>query len=169
MQVKKQQLELDMEQQTGSKSRKEYFKAVYGHPTCFIICRVQHQNAELDESQAGIKIVVRSINNLGHIDDTTLMSESQEELKSLLMKVKKESKKAGFKFNIQKTKIMASYPITSLHIDGETMETVTDSIFLGSKIIADAECSNEFKKMLVPQDQELTVAQNMNSLLQNQT
>ena len=149
MKVRKQQLELDMEQCTGSKLGKEYFKAVYGHPTCFIICRVQHQNAELDESQAGIKIVVRSINNLGHIDDTTLMSESQEELKSLLMKVKKESKKAGFKFNIQKTKIMASYPITSLHIDGETMETVTDSIFLGSKITADGDCSHEIKRCLL--------------------
>ena len=126
-------------------------------------------NSRLDEAQAEIKIARRNINNLRYTDDTTLMAEREAELKSLLMKVKKESKKAGFKFNIQKTKIMASYPITSLHIDGETMETVTDSIFLGSKIIADAECSNEFKKMLVPQDQELTVAQNMNSLLQNQT
>jgi len=115
MKVRKQQLELDMEQCTGSKLGKEYFKAIYGHPTCFIICRVQHQNAELDESQAGIKIFVRSINNLGHVDDTTLMSESQEELKSLLMKVKEESKKAGLKFNIQKTKIMASYPIITAH------------------------------------------------------
>ena len=147
---------------------KEYFKAIYGHPTCFIICRVQHQNAELDESQAGIKIFVRSINNLGHVDDTTLMSESQEELKSLLMKVKEESKKAGLKFNIQKLRLWHLIP-SSLHIDGETMETVTDFIFLGSKIIAGAECSNEFKKMLSPQDQELTVTQNMNSLLQNQT
>ena len=86
------------------------------------------QNAELDESQAGIKIAVRSINNLRHVDDTTLTSKRQEELKSLLIKVKKESKKAGLKFNIQKTKIMASDPITSLHIDGETMETVTDYI-----------------------------------------
>ena len=86
------------------------------------------QNAELGESQAGIKIAVRSINNLRHVDDTTLTSKRQEELKSLLIKVKKESKKAGLKFNIQKTKIMASDPITSLHIDGETMETVTDYI-----------------------------------------
>ena len=127
------------------------------------------QNAGLDEAQAGIKIARRNINNLRYADDATLKAESEQELKSLLMKVKEESEKPGLKLNIQKTKIMASYPITSQQIDGETMETVTDSIFLGSKIIADAECSNEFKKMLVPQDQELTVAQNMNSLLQNQT
>ena len=106
------------------------FKAVYGHPAYFIICRVHHQNAELDESQAGIKIAVRSINNLGHVDDTTLMSESQEELKSLLKKVKKESKKAGLKFNIQKTKIMAFCPITSWQIDGETMEQL-QTLFWG--------------------------------------
>ena len=91
------------------------------------------RNAELDEAQAGIKTVGRNINNLRYVDDTTLMAESKEELRSLLMKVKKESEKAGLKLNIQKTKIMASGPITSWQIDGETMETVRDLIFLGSK------------------------------------
>ena len=97
-------------------------------------------NARLDETQAGIKIARRNINNLSYADDTTLMAES-EELKSLLMKVKEESEKAGFKLNIQKTKIMASSPITSWQIDGETMETVSDFIFLGSKITADGNCA----------------------------
>ena len=98
------------------------------------------QNARLDEAQAGIKIAGRKINNLRHSDDTILMTESEEELKSLLMKVKEESEKAGLKLNIQKTKIMASGPITSWQIDGEAMETVTDLIFLGSKITADGDC-----------------------------
>ena len=101
------------------------------------------QNARLDEPQAGIKIAGRNINNLRYADDTTLMAESEEELKSLLMKVKEESEKAGLKLNIQKTKIMASSPITSRQIDGETMETVTDFIFVGSKIIADGDCRHE--------------------------
>ena len=100
----------------------------------------------LDEAQAGIKIVGRNISNLRYADDATLTAESEEELKSLLMKVKKESKKAGLKLNIQKTKIMASGPITSWEIDGETMETVTDFIFLGSKITADGDCSHEIKR-----------------------
>ena len=95
------------------------------------------RSARLDEAQDGIKTVGRNINNLRYADDTTLMAESEEELKSLLMKVKEESEKVGLKLNIQKTKIMASDPITSWQIDGETMETVTDFIFLGSKIIAD--------------------------------
>ena len=103
------------------------------------------QNARQDKSQAVIKIARRNINNLIYAVDTTLMSESEEELKSLSMKVKKESEKAGLKLNIQKTKIMASSPITSWQIDGETMETVTDFIFLGSKIIADGDCSQEIK------------------------
>ena len=94
------------------------------------------RNAGLDEAQAGIKIAGRNINNLRYADDTTLMEESEEELKSLLMKVKEESEKVGLKLNIHKTKIMASGPITSWQIDGETMETVTDCIFLGSKITA---------------------------------
>ena len=99
------------------------------------------QNASTDEAWAGIKIARRNINNLRYADDTTLMAES--ELKSLLMKVKEESEKVGLKLNIQKTKIMASGPITSWQIDGETMETVTDLIFLGSKITADGDCSHD--------------------------
>ena len=107
------------------------------------------RNAGLDEAQAGIKIGRRNINNLRYADDTTLMVESKEELKSLSMKVKEESKKAGLKLNIQKTNIMASGPITSWQIDGETMETVRDFIFLGSKITADSDCSHEIKRSLL--------------------
>ena len=107
------------------------------------------RNARLDEAQAGIKIAGRNINNLRYADDTTLMAESKEELKSLLMKVKEESEKAGLKLNIQKTKIMASGPITLWQIDGETMETVTDFIFGGSKITADGDCSHEIKRRLL--------------------
>ena len=104
------------------------------------------RNAGLEEAQAGIKTAGRNINNLRYADDTTLMEESEKELKSLLMKVKEESEKVGLKLNIQKTKIMASSPITSWEIDGETMETVTDFIFLGSKLTADGDCSHEIKK-----------------------
>ena len=107
------------------------------------------RNAGLDEAQAGIKIARRSINNLRYADDTTLMAESEEELKSLLMKVKEESEKAGLKFNIQKIKIMASGPITSWQIDGETIETVRDFIFWGSKITADGDWSYEIKRCLL--------------------
>ena len=107
------------------------------------------QNAGLHEAQAGIKIAKRNINNLRYVDDTTLMAENEEELKSLWMKVKEESEKAGLKVNIQKTNIMASGPITSWQIDGETMETVTDFIFLGSKITADGDYSNEIEKHLL--------------------
>ena len=106
------------------------------------------RNAGLDEAQAGIKIAGGNINNLRYVDDTTLMGESKEP-KSLLMKVKEESKKVGLKFNIQKTKIMASGPITSWEIDGETMETLADLIFLGSKITADGDCSHEIKRHLL--------------------
>src|SRR5574342_67488 len=106
------------------------------------------RNAGLDEAQAGIKIARRNINNIRYADDTTLMAESEEELKSLLMKVK-ESKKVGLKLNIQKTKIMASGPTTSWEIDGETVETVSDFIFLGSKITADGDCSREIKRRLL--------------------
>ena len=138
MQVRKQQLELDMEQQTGSKSGKEYTKAVYCHlayltymqSTSYMSTLTYMRSSGLDEAQAGIKIAGRNINNLRYADDTTLadttMAESEEELKSLLMKVKEESEKVRLKFNIQKTKIMASSPITSWQIDGETMETVKD-------------------------------------------
>ena len=101
------------------------------------------RNTGLEEAQAGIRIAGRNINNLRYADDTTLMAESEEELKSLLMKMKEESVKVGLKLNIQKTKIMASSPITSWQIHGETVETVTDFIFLGSKITADGDCSHE--------------------------
>ena len=107
------------------------------------------QNARLDESQAGISITGRNINNLRYADDTIFMAESEEELKSLLMKVKEECEKAGLKLNIQKMKIMAFSPITSWQIDGETMETVTHIIFLGSKITADGDCSHEIKRRLL--------------------
>ena len=107
------------------------------------------RNTGLEEAQAGIKIAERNINNLRYADDTTLMAESEEDLKSLLMKVKEESEKAGLKLNIQKTKIMASSPITSWQIDGETVETVADFILGGSKITADGECSHEIKRCLL--------------------
>ena len=107
------------------------------------------QNASLDDSQAGIKTAGRNINNLRYADNTTLMAESEKELKSLLMKVEEESGKAGLKLNIQKTKIMVSSPITSWQIDGETMEIVTDFIFLGSKITASGDCSHEIKRCLL--------------------
>ena len=120
------------------------------------------QNAGLDEPQAGIKIARRNINNLRYADDTTLMAESEEELKSLLMKVKEEGKKACLKLNIQKTKIMASSLITSWQIDGETMETVTYFIFLGSKITADGDCSHEIKRHLLLERKAMT---NLESVL----
>ena len=121
-------------------------------------------NAGLEEAQAGIKIVGRNINNLRYADDTTLMAESEEELKSLLMKVKMESEKAGLKLNIQKTKIMASGPITSWQIDGETVETVTDFIFMGSKITADGDCSHEIKRCLLLGRKVMT---NLDSILKS--
>ena len=107
------------------------------------------RNAGLEETQVGIKIAGRNINNLRYADDTTLMAEREEELKSLLMKVKEKSEKTGLKLNIQKTKIIASGPITSRQIEGETMEIVTDFIFLGSKITGDSDCSHEIKKCLL--------------------
>ena len=107
------------------------------------------RNTWLEEAQAGIKIAGRNINNLRYADDTTLMAESEEKLKSILMKVKVESEKVGLKLNIQKMKIMPSGPITSWHIDGETVETVADFIFLGSKIAADGDCSHEIKRCLL--------------------
>ena len=122
------------------------------------------RNAGLEETQAGIKIAGRNINNLRYPDDTTLMAESEEELKSLLMKVKEESEKAGLKLNIQKTKIMASGPIISWQIDGEAMETVTDFIFLGSKIIADGDCSHEIKRCLLLGRKAMT---NLDSILKS--
>ena len=118
-----------MEQQTGSKQEKEYIKAVYYHPAYNLCAENIVRNAGLEETQAGIQIAGRNIDNLRYADDTTLMAESEEELKSLLMKVKEESEKVGLKLNIQKTKIMASGPITSWEIDGETVETVSDFIW----------------------------------------
>ena len=132
MQVRKQQLELDMEQQTGSRSGKEYVKSVYCHPVYFnLYAEYIMRNAGLDEAQAGIKIAKRNINNLRYADDTTLMAKSEEELKSLLMKVKEESEKAGLELNMQTTKIMASGPVISVQTDGEAMETVTNFVLGG--------------------------------------
>ena len=137
-----------MEQRTGSKSGKEYVKAVYCHPAYLPCAEYIMRNAGLDEAQAGIKIAGRYINNLRYADDPTTMEES-EEIKSLLMKVKEESEKVALKLNIQKTKIMASGLITSQQINGETMETVSDFIFWGSKTTADGDCSHEIKRHLL--------------------
>ena len=122
------------------------------------------RSAELDEAQTGIKIARRNINNLRYANDTTLMAESEEELKSLLMKMKEESEKVGLKLNIQKTKIMASGPITSWQIDGETVERVADFIFWGSKISADGDCSHEIKRHLLLRRKAMT---NLDSILKS--
>ena len=122
------------------------------------------RNPGLEEAQAGIKIARRNINNLRYADDTTLMSESEEELKSLLIKVKEVSEKVGLKFNIQKTKILASGPITSWEIDGATVETVSDFIFWGSKITADGDCSHEIKRRLLLGRKVMT---NLDSILKS--
>jgi len=148
-----------MEQRTGFKLGKEYVKAVCRHPAYYIM-----QNARLDEAGAGIKTAGRNINNLRYADDTTLMVESEEELKSLLMKVKEESEKVGLKLNIQTTKIMASGPITSWETHGETMETVKDLIFLGSKIPADGDCRHEIKTCLLLGRKAIT---NLDSILKS--
>ena len=148
MQFRKQWLELDMEQ--------DWFKIGKGvcqgrilSPCLFIYAEYIMRNTGLEEAQAGIKTARRNINNLRYADDTTLMAESEEELKSLLIKVKKESEKVGLKLKIRKTKIMASGPIISWQIDGETVETVSDFIFGGSKINADGDCSHEIKRRLL--------------------
>ena len=171
MQVRKQQLELDVEQQTGSKQEKEYVKAVYCHPAYLKNLNAEYimRNAGLDEAQGRIKIAGRNINNLRYADDTTLMAESEEELKSLLMNVKEESEKAGLKLNIQKAKIMASGPITSwqwrMPWHGETMETVRDFIWRGgSKITADGDCSHEIKRQLLFGRKAMT---NLDSILKS--
>ena len=122
------------------------------------------RNPGLDEAQAGIKIARRNINNVRYADDITLMAESEEELKSLLMKMKEESEKVGLKLNIQTTKIMASGPITSWEIDGETVETVSDCIFWGSKITADGDCSHEIKRRLLLGRKAMT---NLDSILKS--
>ena len=122
------------------------------------------RNAGLEETQAGLKISGRNINNLRYADDTTFMAESEEELKSLLMKLKEESEKVGLNLNIQKTKIVASGPITPWQIDGETVETVSDFIFLGSKITADGDCSHEIKRCLLLGSEVMT---NLDSILKS--
>ena len=134
-------------------------------PCLFNLCAEYNmQNARLDEAQTGIKISGRNINNVRYADDTTLMAENKEEPKSLLMKVKEDSEKVGLKLNIQKTKIMASGPITSWQIDGETMETVRDFIFGGSKITADGVCSHEIKRHLILGRKVMT---NLDSILKS--
>ena len=129
-----------------------------------IYAEYNRRNAGLEEAQAGIKIAGRNINNLRYAGNTTLMAESEEELKSLLMKVKEDSEKVGLKLNIQKTKIMVSGPITSWEIDGETVETVADFIFLGSKITADGDCSHERKRCLLFGSKVMT---NLDSILKS--
>ena len=134
-------------------------------PCLFNLCAEYiMSNAGLDEAQAGIKIAGRNISKLRYADDTTLMAESEEELKSLLIKVKEESEKVGLKLNIHKTKIMASGPITSWQIDGETVETVTDCIFWGSKITADGDCRHEIKRRLLLGRKAMT---NLDSILKS--
>jgi len=164
MQVKKQQLELDMEQQTGSKSGKEYVKAVYCHLAYLIY--MQSTSCEMPGwmKHSWNQDCWEKINNLRYADDTTLIAESEKELKILLMKVKEESEKVGLKLNIQKTKIMASGPITLWEIDGETMETARDFIMGGSKITVDGDCCHEIKRHLLLGRKAMT---NLHSLLKS--
>ena len=165
MELKKQQLEPDMEQWTGSKLGKKYIKVLYRHPgLCNLYAERIMRNAGLDEAQAGIKFDRRKINNLRYTEDTNLMAESEEALKSLLMKVKEESEKIGWKPNIQKTKIMTSGPITSWQIDGETIETVTDLILGGFKITADGDWSHEIKRLLLVGKKAMT---NLDTILKS--
>ena len=150
MQVKKQQFKLDMEQQVGSKQVKGVCQGCILSPCLFnLYAEYIMRNTGLEGAQARIKIAGRNINNHRYADDTRLMAESEEELKNLLMKVKEESEKVGLKLNIQKTKIMACSPITSWQIDEETVDTVADFMFLGSKITADGDCSHEIKRCLL--------------------
>ena len=167
MWVKKHQLELDMEKLTSSKLEKEY-KTVYCHSAYLTYMQSKKimQNARLDEAQAGIKIAGRNINNLRYADNTTLMAESEEELKSLLMKVKEESENVGLKLNIQKTKIMASGPITSWQIEGGKWKQETDFIFSGSKVTADGDCSHEIRRQLLLGGKVMT---NLDSILKAET
>ena len=148
MQVKKQQLEPDMEQQTGSRLGRVHQGCILSPCLFNLYAEYITQNAELDEAQAGIKISRRNINNIKYADDTSIMAES-EELKSLLMKVKEDNERVGLKLNIQKTKIMTSGPIISWEIDWESVKTVSDFIFLSSKITADGDCSHEIKRRLL--------------------
>ena len=152
---------MDMEQHTGSKLGKEYVEAVYCHPAYLTYAEYIMRNARLDDAQAGIKITGRNINSLRYADDTTLMTESEEELRSFLMKVKEKSEKVGLKLNIQKINIMTSCPITSWQIDEET---VTDFILGGSKITTDGDCSPEIKRHLLLGRKVMT---NLDSLLKS--
>ena len=152
-----------MEPLTDSKLVTEYAKAVYCHPVYLYVEYIMW-NARLNELQAGIKITKINIINFRYADDTTLMAKSKEELKSLLMKVKEENEKVGLKLNIQKTKIMASGPITSWQIDGETVETVTDFIFQRSQITADGDCSHKIKRHLLLGRKVMT---NLDSILKS--
>ena len=149
MQVKKQQLELDMEQQMVPNWEGVHQGCILSPCLFNLYAEYIMRNARLDEAQAGIKIAGRNISNLRYPDDSTLTAESKEELKSLLMKLREKSEKTGLKLNIQKAKIMVSGPITSWQIHGESMETVTDFIFLGSEITADGDCSHEIKRHLL--------------------
>ena len=165
MQLRKQQLEMDMEQQTGSKWEKEYVKAVYCHPAYLTYMQsTSWETLGWKKHKLESRLLGEISINFMYADDTTLMAENEEELKRLLMKVKEESEKVGLKLNIQKTKIMASGPITSWQIDGETMETVTDFIFLGSKITADDDCNHEIKRRLFLGKKVMT---NLDSILKS--
>ena len=169
MQVRKQQFELDMERQTGTGQQFQIGKEV--HQGCILSPCLSDLHAEyimrntgLDEAQAGIKIAGRNINNLRYADDTTLTAESEEELQSLLIKVKEESEKVGLKLNIQKTKMMASGPFTSWQRDRETLETVAYLIFLDSKITANGDCNHEIKRCLLLGRKVMT---NLDSILKS--
>ena len=164
MQVKKQQLELDTEQQTVSKSGKEYIKTVYCHPYLTYMQSTSWETLGWMKHKLESRLPGEISNNLRYADDTTFMAESEEELKSLLIKVKEESEKVGLKLSIQKTKIMASGPITSWGSDGETVETVTDFILGGFKITADGDCSHEMKRRLFLGSKVMT---NLNSMLKS--
>ena len=164
MQVKKQQLEMDMEQWTGSKLGKEYVKAVLLPCLFNLYTEYIMQNARLDEAQAGIKIAGRNINHLRYADDTTLMAESDEELESLDESKRGECEKVGLKLHLQKSEIMSSDPITSWQIDGETVQTVRDFIWGGSKITADGDCSHEIKRHLLLGRKVMT---NLDSILKS--
>ena len=164
MRVKKQQLELYMEQLTGSKLGKEYEQGCIAWRLFNFCGEYIKWNARLDELQAGIKIAGGNNNNLRYADDTTLMAESKEEPKSLLMRVKEESETSGLKLDIQRTKIMASVPITLRQIEGEKLEAVTDFIVLGSRITADGDCSHAIKRYLLLGRKVMT---NLDSILKS--
>ena len=153
-----------MEQLIGSKLRKEYYRAVWCHHVCLICTLSTFRNARLDELQVGIKINGRNINNLRFADNTTLMAESKEKLKNLLMRVKKEIEKASLKLNIKKTKIMASGPITSWQIEGGKVEVVTYFLFLGFEITVDGDCSHGITRCLLLGRKALT---NLDSLMKS--